>query len=160
MTQTRRPYLALTGFIALTLAVELVAGWVTQSSVRSWYPSLAKAPWNPPGWVFGPVWTVLYLMMAIAAWRVWRQASDERVPQALRLFYIQLTLNFLWSILFFGLRSPVAGLVDILLLLIAVVATTQVFLRIDKPAGWMMVPYALWVTFASTLNAAIWLLNR
>ncbi len=152
--------LGLVGFLALTIAVEIVAGLATSSSVQTWYPSLKKAPWTPPGWVFGPVWTVLYVMMAVAAWRVWRYRKDDnRVPQALRLFYVQLTLNFLWSVLFFGLQLPLAGLIDIILLLTAIVLTTIAFGRIDRGAAWLMIPYALWVTYATTLNAAIWWLN-
>ncbi|MBD3297844.1 MAG: tryptophan-rich sensory protein [candidate division Zixibacteria bacterium] len=161
-TSDRRQDLAgLVGFLALTIAVEIVAGLATSSSVRTWYPTLEKAPWNPPGWVFGPVWTVLYVMMAVAAWRVWRyRKGDERVRQALGIFYLQLTLNFLWSILFFGLQLPLAGLIDIVLLLTAIILTTIVFRRIDRWAAWLMIPYALWVAYATTLNAAIWWLNR
>lgn len=158
--ERRRAVWALVGFVALTLAVELVAGLATSSSVSTWYPTLKKAPWNPPGWVFGPVWAVLYLMMAIAAWLVWRHRENRGVAGALRLFYLQLSLNFLWSLFFFGLRSPLAGLIDIVLLLIAIILTIVAFQRIDRWAARLMIPYALWVAYATTLNAAIWWLNR
>ena len=113
-----------------------------------------------PAWVFGPVWTALYLSMAIAAWLVWRRAGWPGGARALGLFAVQLALNAAWSPLFFGLRSPAAGLVDIAALWLAIAATVFAFFRIAPVAGALLVPYWLWVTFATALNAAIWSLNR
>ncbi|MEO6326291.1 MAG: TspO/MBR family protein [Thermoanaerobaculia bacterium] len=146
-------------FIALCLGAEGLGALATFSAVRTWYPTLAKPPWTPPGWLFGPVWTVLYLAMAVAAWLVWRRAGPGAVGAALTIFAVQLALNIAWSFLFFGLRNPVAGLVDIVLLWVAVVATTVVFWKISPVAGWLLVPYIAWVTFATALNAAIVRLN-
>jgi tryptophan-rich sensory protein len=112
-----------------------------------------------PDWIFGPVWTLLYLMMAVSAWLVWRQAgfAGAKLPRA--LFAVQLALNSLWSVLFFGLQNPGAAAVEIVLLWLAILATTVSFFRQSKVAGWLMVPYLAWVSFASVLNFAIWRLN-
>ena len=147
------------GFIvilALCLAVSAVGGAVTATSVGSWYPLLAKPAFNPPNWIFAPVWTALYFMMAIAAWRVWRRGGARR---ALSLFALQLALNLAWSIVFFGMHAVGAALLEILVLLLAILATTVVFWRSDRMAGLLFVPYAAWVAFAAILNAAIWQLN-
>lgn len=153
----RNPWIVLALFVIICLAVGLGAGWATQQSVTDWYPTLVKPSWNPPNWVFGPVWTLLYIMMAVAGWLVWRNGTD--VKPALTLFFSQLALNFAWSFLFFGARSPWLGLVGIAMLLLAVATTTFVFWRITKPAGLLFVPYLAWVTFASLLNLTIWRLN-
>jgi translocator protein len=132
----------------------------TSHSVRDWYPTLRKPSWNPPAWIFGPVWTVLYLMMAIAAWLVWRRRGFEGAAGALGIFTLQLALNALWSPLFFGLRNPLAGLLDIVPLWAAILATLVCFLRISPLAGALMVPYWLWVSFATALNFVTWKMNR
>lgn len=124
--------------------------------MRIWYPELAKPSWTPPGWLFAPVWTALYIMMAVAAWRVWRRLG-WRWPHA--LFALQLALNIAWSFSFFAARNPVAGIVNIAALWCAIVATVAVFVRIDRVAGVLLLPYLLWVSFASALNAAIVSLN-
>ena len=155
----RRSLLMLLLFIAICLGVSAVGAWSTAGSVATWYPSLRKPPWNPPAWLFGPVWTALYLTMAMAAWLVWRRAGWRSASGALGLFALQLALNAAWSPLFFGLRSPAAGLADIVALWLAIAATVIAFLRIAPVAGWLLVPYWMWVTFATALNAAIWRLN-
>lgn len=160
MTDRARRSLALAGFLTLTLAVELVAGLATSTSVKTWYPALAKPAWTPPGWVFGPVWAILYILMAVAAWQVWRHRESVDVRLALRLFYLQLAFNFTWSFVFFGLRLPFWGLINILLLLVLILLTTGAFRTIDRRGAVLMLPYALWVAYASTLNAGIWWLNR
>jgi benzodiazapine receptor len=132
----------------------------TTSSVRDWYPTLQKPSWNPPAWLFGPVWTILYIMMAIAAWLVWQRRGLVIVNSALGLFAFQLILNAAWSPLFFGLRSPLAGLSDIFLLWAAIFVTLLSFWKISPAAGVLLVPYWLWVSFATALNFAIWKLNR
>jgi tryptophan-rich sensory protein len=131
----------------------------TASSVDNWYRTLAKPPFNPPDWVFGPVWTVLYVTMGIAGWRIWRAVGLVGGRVALRLFATQLLLNLLWTFLFFGLRSPGVAFFEILLLAAGIVATIVAFRQIDKWAELMMVPYLMWVLFAALLNGAIWYLN-
>jgi tryptophan-rich sensory protein len=147
--------------LAVPLLVGGISGVATAQGVRDWYPTLVKPSFNPPAWVFGPVWTVLYLMMGLAAYLVWKRGwGDGMVRTALALFALQLVLNGLWSVLFFGLRSPGAALADILLLWVAIVATLVSFWRLTPTAGLLLLPYLAWVTFAAALNGAIWWLNR
>lgn len=148
-----------------SLAVVLAAGGIgslaTMRAIPTWYQGLTKPSFNPPGWLFGPAWTLLYLLMAVAAWLVWKQGMGAAgVKLALAAFLLQLVLNALWSILFFGLRSPLAGLVDIIVLWLAILATIILFFRVSVPAGILLLPYIAWVTFAAVLNAAILRLNR
>jgi tryptophan-rich sensory protein len=150
----------LAAFALVCLGVSAAGAWFTSGSVATWYPTLQKPAWNPPPWVFGPVWTVLYLMMATAAWLVWRKAGFSGAAGPLALFAVQLALNALWSPLFFGLESPGAGFADIVALWIAVGATLISFWRVAPPAGALFVPYWLWVSFAAALNFAIWRMNR
>jgi tryptophan-rich sensory protein len=149
--------LTLGGFLAASAAVALLSGLATSSSVRSWYPTLAKPSWTPPPWVFGPAWTLLYASTAVAAWLVWRRAGWSRT---LAVYGVQLVLNAAWSFCFFGARSPLAGLLDIVLLWTAIVVTFDWFRRVDRTAGWLFAPYLAWVTFAAALNFEIWRLNR
>jgi tryptophan-rich sensory protein len=134
---------------------------VTASSVGTWYAGLAKPSFNPPNWVFGPVWTALYLMMAVAGWRVWRRrGADARLAmRALGAWALQLALNLCWSLVFFGARLIGAALVEIAVLFAAIVVTALLFWRIDRVAGALLIPYAAWVAFAALLNAALWRLN-
>jgi len=148
----------LAGFLVVCLATGLLGGWVTAQSVSSWYPTLVKPSWNPPAWVFGPVWTALYVMMAVAAWRVWKRQGPGK-HRALFLFFGQLFLNGLWSFLFFGAQSPGLALVDIAVLWLALAATILAFFSRDRLAGVLMIPYLAWVSFAVVLNLAIWRLN-
>ena len=145
-------------FIAICFAVAGAGSGFTSIAVIEWYPTLRKPSWNPPAWIFGPVWSVLYLMMAVAAWLVWRRGGAR--AGALGLFAAQLVLNGLWSALFFGLRNPLAGLIDIFPLWAVILATMVSFWRISSTAGALLLPYWLWVTFATALNFAIWSLNR
>lgn len=143
--------------IAIALAV---GGLATASSVGAWYAGLNKPAFNPPNAVFGPVWTILYVLMALAAWRVWRtDVKRGGRRSALALYAVQLVLNLAWSLIFFGLRQPAFALAEVALLLAAVIAAAAAFWRIDRPAGAMMVPYAAWVAFASVLNWEIWRLS-
>jgi len=133
----------------------------TSSAIPDWYNHLRKPSFSPPNWVFGPVWSALYLMLGIAAWLVWSKGlSQPAVRKALIIFLIQLVLNAVWSFLFFGLRSPLYGLVDILLLWAAILVTIGQFSKISVAAAALLIPYLLWVTFASGLNLGIWLLNK
>ena len=153
--------LVLAGFVGLCLAVGALGGWATSSSVADWYPTLNKPAWNPPAWVFGPVWTVLYVMMGVAAWLVWKQGkgSVKGSGPALGWFFVQLALNGLWSFLFFGARSPGLAFLEILLLWAALAMTIYAFFQRSKPAGLIMLPYIGWVSFAAFLNFSIWRLN-
>ena len=155
----RRDTIGFSVFLALCLGVSALGGLATASSVGTWYQTLAKPAFNPPNWVFAPVWTTLYFMMAIAGWRVWRRDGLQRARWALSLFALQLALNLAWSIVFFGLRSIGAALVEIVVLLLAILATTVVFWQRDRAAGMLFIPYAAWVGFAAILNAALWRLN-
>jgi benzodiazapine receptor len=146
-------------FLAVCFVVSGAGAMITSRPVSQWYPALLKPSWNPPAWVFGPVWTVLYLMMAIAAWLVWRRRGFKQGAGALGIFALQLALNAAWSPLFFGLRNPLAGLVDIVLLWVAILATVVAFWRISRLAGALLMPYWLWVSFATALNFTIWRLN-
>lgn len=152
-------WLVLVGAVALNFVVAAAGAAATAQSVRSWYPTLTKPAWNPPAWLFGPVWTILYAVMGIAAWLVWRRVGFNGGKVALTLYAVQLALNAAWSPLFFGLRNPLAGLVDIVFLWVAIVVTTILFWRLTPLAGWLFMPYLLWVTFATALNFTLWRLN-
>ena len=147
--------------IALPLVVGGLSGYATAGGVSTWYPTLVKPPFNPPAWIFGPVWTLLYITMGVAAFLVWRQGlAAEGVRLALAVFIIQIALNGLWSILFFGLQAPGWALVEIILLWLAIVATLVLFWRVVPAAGLLLIPYLAWVSFATVLNASLWWLNR
>lgn len=154
-------YVKITIFVATCLAVGFLSGRATREGVDTWYPTLVKPIFNPPGWVFAPVWSVLYVMMGVAAGQVWSyiEVRREDVRKALIFFWIQLALNALWSFLFFGLQNPLLALVEIILLWLMIYETWHKFKQIDRLAGWLMVPYLAWVTFATLLNASLWWLN-
>jgi benzodiazapine receptor len=137
-----------------------VGSTATARNVRVWYPTLSKPSWNPPGSIFGPVWTTLYLMMGIADYIVATQSQDEDARFARRIYKVQLGLNALWSVLFFGLRRPGMALVEIVFLWTAIMMTIVAFWRISRVAALLLVPYLLWTTFATALNSAIWYRNR
>jgi tryptophan-rich sensory protein len=157
---TIRSWIALLGFMAATFAAAAIGGTATAGSVREWYPALVKPSWNPPSWVFGPAWTLLYLLMSVAAWRVWQHRTLPGARSALVLFFVQLALNALWSVLFFGLHSPGLALAEIMALWVCLVLVQRSFWRLDRTAGWLWLPYLAWVTFAAGLNCAIVTLNR
>jgi tryptophan-rich sensory protein len=145
------------GFLALSLGVGILSGLVTEESVLTWYPTLVKPSFNPPNRVFAPVWTTLYILIAVAGWRVWRITDFGAQPML--YWAMQLALNFAWSFIFFGAHQVLAALIEIAMLWLAVLCTTIAFFRIDKIAGWLFAPYLLWVSFAAVLNGAIWELN-
>jgi translocator protein len=154
------PWLALSGFIAICLLAGALGGWATSQSILDWYPTLNKPAWNPPPWIFAPVWTTLYVLMAIAAWLVWKKDTRfSGVRVALLLFFAQLALNCLWPFLFFKFRSPAWALVEVVTLLIMVALTTWAFFTQSKRAGLLMLPYLAWASFATFLNFTIWRLN-
>lgn len=151
-----RDLMGLIVFVLLCFGVSVLGGMVTAPALRPWYESLAKPPWTPPGWVFGPVWVILYPLMAIAGWTIWREGRSR---VAVLLFLLQLALNAAWPWLFFGLRRLDWAFADIVALLIAIVATIAVFYRLRRRAALLLVPYLAWVAFAAVLNFAIWRLN-
>ena len=156
-----KQYAVLAIFMLVCLGAGGLGSIATASSIADWYPALVKPPWNPPSWLFGPVWTLLYIMMGIAAWRVWRSAGSFTASRtALTLFFVQLALNAAWSWIFFGLRMPGPALLELFLLWLAIAATIRAFSPIDPVAAWMILPYLSWVTFAGALNGSIWILNR
>ena len=155
-----RALVSLAVSLALPLAVGALAGWVTSSSVQSWYPTLEKPSFNPPAWIFGPAWTVLYVLMGIAAWLVWRTGwGRPEVRFALAVYALQLVLNGIWSLIFFGLRAPGPAFAEIVLLWLAIAATLALFWRVRPLASGLLVPYLAWVSFAVALNFSIWRLN-
>ena len=149
-----REILRLMVFLALTFGA---AAFGAQFMPGPWYAELAKPVWTPPNWIFGPVWSVLYFTIAVSAWLVWRTQPRFGVP--LGLWSAQLGLNTLWSWLFFGLERPDLAAVDIVVLLVAICATAYAFARVSRLAALALLPYALWVGFATALNVAIWRLN-
>lgn len=147
-----------------TIGASLLAGGIgsffTASSLDAWYTNLSKPALNPPSWVFGPVWTTLFILMGIAAFLVWEKVQSNRHARtALFIYGAQLILNILWSVLFFGLRSPGAAFVEIIVLWSAILTTIVFFAKVSKTAAWLLVPYILWVSFASYLNYSIYILN-
>lgn len=144
-------------YVILCLAVGFTSSFFTQSSINTWFLALNKPWFNPPGWLFAPVWTTLYVLMGISAYKISQNMGAKE--NSMRLFYIQLILNFLWSFSFFYLRNPLLGLINIFLLWIAIVLMFIEFSKISKPAAWLQIPYICWVSFASILNFSIWQLN-
>jgi len=155
-----RGLLSLFAFVILCLAVSGIGGAITATSVDTWYQALEKPSFNPPDWVFAPVWIALYFLMGIAAWRVWRLRSFEATGKALSIFAVQLGLNLTWSFLFFGLQRIDLALVEIVILLVAIITNSIMFYRVDRLAGLLFVPYVAWVSYATILNASLWLLNE
>ena len=166
------------GPLAIALSVPFLAAAIgsvaTESSVNTWYRRLKKPSWNPPRWIFAPVWSTLYVLMGLASWLVWRkhdassfawfkwfhQKNEQEVTGALRLYGVQLVLNALWSILFFGFRRLDWALAEVVVLWTMILTTLARFYRIDARAGWLLVPYQAWVTFATFLNFTVWRMNR
>lgn len=141
------------------VAAAVIGNFATMPNIAPWYESLVKPPFNPPNSVFGPVWTLLYVLMAWAFYRILRSHQGAPRRHAIMLFLIQITLNAAWSVAFFGLHSTTAGLVVILVLVTVLAATVHAFLAVDRIAGGVLVPYLGWVAFATLLNASIWWLN-
>ena len=154
------PWLRLAAAIVPVVITAAIGSAATQAEIPGWYASLNKPSFNPPNWIFGPVWGVLYLMIAFAFWRILR--TDPQTPgrgTAIGVFLVQLALNAFWSVAFFGMHNLLLGLVVVIALEAAILAMIVQFRRLDPVAGWILVPYACWVAFASVLNGAILLLN-
>jgi len=151
--------------LAVSVLTCLLAGFIgsaaTTPSIPTWYASLQKPAFNPPNWIFAPVWTTLFIMMGVAAFLVWDKGlENKKVRISLGIFGLQLLLNVLWSILFFGLQSPLYAFIDIIMLWASILATIIYFYRISAAAAYLLIPYILWVSFASLLNLSIAMLNR
>ncbi len=160
MTTRGRSVLALAAFVLGCLAAGGLGAVLSgEMGGGEWYAALERPPLTPPSWVFGPVWTTLYVLMGVAAWLVWRHYPCRGTLPALTLFFVQLALNVAWSPLFFGLHNPTAALVDLAALWVALVATTVLFFRVSIAAGVLLLPYLVWTTFAAYLNIAIVALN-
>jgi tryptophan-rich sensory protein len=144
------------------LLVGYFSGMVTRDSITTWYPTLVKPSFNPPNWVFAPVWTILYIMMGVAGGMVWNRLEQdpENVKKAFTFFIIQLALNAAWSVIFFYFHNPFLALIEVILFWLLIFETHIQFKKIDKTAGLLFIPYLAWVSFAIVLNASIWWLNR
>ena len=151
--------IALALFLALCLGIGALGAAVAETSVTGWYADLAKPSFNPPEELFGPVWTVLYVMMGVAAWRVWRAADRDTTRGPLTLFALQLALNLGWTVVFFGLQKIGSAVATIIVLDVGVIVTALAFRTVDRLAAFLMAPYLAWVAFATVLNIAIWRLN-
>ena len=151
--------MALALWVGVCVVGGATVGLLTSGGDSAWYVGLRKPTWNPPSWVFAPVWTTLYAGMGIAAWRVWRRGRWQAQGSALRVFLAQLMVNWAWSFLFFTLQSPLLALADIVLLWFCIAWTCRLFARVDRVAAWLLTPYLGWVTFAGILNLAIVAMN-
>ena len=155
-------YLRIIYCVAICLVVGYLSSITTQSSINTWYPTLIKPVFNPPNWLFAPVWTLLFIMMGIAAGMIWNHLENQRelVKKALLFFTVQLLLNALWSYLFFGLNNVLLALIEVILLWLVIYETFHIFKKIDKKAAYLYIPYLIWVAFAAVLNGSIYYLNR
>ena len=151
-----RLILGLAGWLMLCFSAAALGGFFGPGE---WYAQLRKPAWNPPSWLFGPVWTALYTMMAIAAWQVWRRGGFVAQRMPLGRFLLQLLFNALWSPLFFGLHNPAFAFAEIVVLWLAIISTLLAFWKVQRSAGLLLVPYLAWVTFAAVLNFTLWRLN-
>ena len=147
--------------IVIPVAVGATAGFFTATGIDSWYQTINKPSWNPPSWIFAPVWTTLYVMMGIALYLVWKSDSSDILKKtAISLFAVQLILNFFWSFIFFNQQQPGWALAEIIAMWIFILLTIFAFAQVSKPAAWLLVPYISWVSFATVLNYTIWQLNK
>jgi tryptophan-rich sensory protein len=155
-----RSAIGLLVFVAICLFTAQLGSMLTRPSIGTWYAALAKPAWTPPNWLFAPVWTTLYIMMAVAAWLIWKTHGLQAASVAMRLFAVQLALNVGWSALFFWLHRPGMAFAEIVLLWVFILLTILAFWKLSVTAGWLMIPYLAWVGFAALLNFAIWRMNR
>lgn len=156
-----------TNFLKLIIALiipqlfAIIGSLFTVTSEGSWYDLLLKPGFNPPNWLFGPVWTILFILMGIAAFLIWRKGLERKeIRFALLIFVFQLALNLFWSFIFFTLKSPAIAFSEIISLWFAILATTLAFYQISKPAAYLLIPYIIWISFAALLNYNIWMLNK
>ncbi len=154
------PWIKLLVSVGLPLAVGAIAGMYTSAAVPEWYANLNRPSFNPPGWIFGPVWTALYILMGISLFLVWKEAPGQARNLAIGLFLVQLALNFAWSFIFFYSKMIGPALIEIIVLWLSIVIMMVLFYKIRPLAAWINIPYLLWVSFATALNAAYYMLNR
>lgn len=147
--------------IFICLFAGFIGSFFTTPEIPTWFATLQKPSFAPPNWVFAPVWTSLYILMGISLFLVWQKGWENKtIKTAIYLFAGQLVLNALWSFVFFGLRSPLLGLMEIVILWVAILATILSFMKVSRTAAYLLIPYILWVSFASIVNFSIWSLNR
>lgn len=160
MSPKTKNIIACVGAVGLSLSAGAIGSLFTASAIPDWYAALNKPALSPPNWVFGPIWTMLYVLMGVAAFLIWQKGSAKKeVRLALSVFVLQLALNALWSIIFFGWRNPGLAFFEILLMWASILWTIVLFHKASRPAALLLVPYLMWVTFAGYLNYAIWRLN-
>ena len=159
MSSGCRPFVGLVIFFAICFLAAGIGTIPTAPQIPGWYAALSKPAWTPPNWIYGPVWSALYALMAVSGWLIWMRSSRSEARWPLILGAVQLVVNVVWSWLFFGLESPLLGFLDILALMVAIVATITAFWRRSRLAALLLVPYLAWVTCAAVLNFAIWRLN-
>ncbi len=157
-TQTIYEILKALGAIIICHLAGIIGSLFTVTSAGSWYETIIRPSWNPPGWIFGPVWLTLYTMMGISLYLVWR--SGNRNWLVFGVFGLQLVLNALWSILFFGMQTPGYAFIEIIILWLSIIASIIIFFSVSRTASYLLIPYALWVSFAAFLNFTIWKLNK
>jgi len=150
----------LSSSIAITLSVGAIAGYCTATEIGEWYAGLSKPFFNPPNYVFGPVWTVLYILMGISLYKIWQTSSHKRKKISLILFFVQLFFNMMWSFIFFKGHFIGWALIDICIMWTLINVCIGFFYQVNKTAAWLMIPYMVWVSFAGVLNYAIWILNK
>ncbi len=155
----KQKIIPLLGFLLLTFVAAFIGSSFTTPNIASWYSTLAKPSFAPPNWLFAPVWTILYILMAIAAFLIYQKREHFQAKSALIFYFVQLILNSLWSIIFFGMHNPQLAFFEIIVLWIFILVTLIKFYKIHRTAGLLFIPYLLWVSFASFLNLFIWLLN-
>lgn len=155
----KNSWISLVYFILICLLIGLFGSFWTKGAVSTWYPTLTKPSWTPPDWVFGPVWSSLYIMIAVSGWLIYRSDPSHKRTVALTLYAGQLALNFIWSFLFFSLRNPFLGLIDIIFLCLLILLTIIKAWPVSRLASLLLIPYLAWVLYATTLNLGIWLLN-
>jgi tryptophan-rich sensory protein len=145
--------------LAIPLLVGSIAGFATTPNIKEWYQYLQKPVFSPPNWIFGPMWTLLYIIMGVGLYLIWESEKNELRTRALKVFFIQLAFNFAWSFIFFEFRLTGVAFFEIILVWISVLAMIITFYPVNKKAALLQIPYILWVTFASALNGAVWYLN-
>ncbi len=145
--------------LSIPLLVGGISGFATANGLEPWYASLKKPSFNPPNYLFAPVWTTLYTMMGISLFLIWKSRMEKSIDKALKIFAIQLTLNFLWSFLFFYFQNLGLAFVEIILMWISIIFCIFTFYKVNKVASYLLIPYIMWVSFASILNGALWYLN-
>jgi benzodiazapine receptor len=160
IVRRKRQGVVLAGFVLLCLTTGGIGAWVTVPGVATWYPMIAKPSWTPPDWIFGPVWTALYLMMGCAGWLIWRDDNTAGRRAALTAWFAQLALNLVWSPLFFGFHAVGLALIDIYLLWLLIARFFFTAWSLSRTAALLFLAYWVWVTYATALNLAIWLMNR